>query len=85
MNNEEVELYINRVKDTISEAQKELAEVKIVRENDPTEYSYVMKQLQEMNEEMGVFLERATPSQREDLMEARKYIHYTQDIMTRGI
>ncbi|MDQ0253600.1 putative phage infection (PIP) family protein YhgE [Evansella vedderi] len=85
MTNEQVEQYINKIKETINEAQKELAEVKIVRENDPTDYSYLMQQLQQLNEDMGDYLANATPKQREDLLEAREYLHYTQEIMTRGI
>lgn len=85
MTNEEVEQYINQVKETINEAQKELAEVKIVRESDPTEYSHVMQQLQQLNENMGDYLVDATPEQKADLLEAREYIHYTQELMTKGI
>jgi hypothetical protein len=85
LTDEQVEQYISKVKDTITEAQKELAEVKIVSENDPTEYSHVMQQLLQLNDDMGDYLDNATPKQKEDLDEARKYIQYTQEIMNDGI
>ncbi|MDG5787108.1 DUF2524 family protein [Evansella sp. AB-P1] len=85
MTNAQVEQYINEVKRTILEAQKELAEVKIIRENDPTEFSHLMQQLQQLNEELDHYLVNATNEQQADLREAQKYLQYTQELMERGI
>lgn len=70
MTDKQVEQYISKVKETISEAQKELEKVKMVSENDPTEYSHVMQRLLQLNEDMGAYFSNATPKQKQDLAEA---------------
>lgn len=85
LTNEQIEAFINQIKDTIDEAQKELAEVKTITENDPTEYSYSLKQLMDLEEEMDTYLTNATPEQRAELLAAREFIHYTEELMVRGI
>ncbi|MBU9714178.1 DUF2524 family protein [Evansella tamaricis] len=85
MTHGQVQDYINRVKTTIEEAQKELLEVKIIRENDPTEFSYVVNQLQELEGEFRSHLENASPAEKQELLEAKKYLQQTQEIMERGI
>ncbi|MCD8510158.1 MAG: YtzC family protein [Bacillus sp. (in: Bacteria)] len=85
MTNEQIETYINQIKDTIDEAQKELAEVKTITENDPTEYSFLLKQLKELEGEMESYLTNATPEQKAELLVAREFLHYTEELMIRGI
>ncbi|ADU31452.1 DUF2524 family protein [Evansella cellulosilytica] len=77
--------YMMNVKETVEEAQKELLDIKIIREYDPTEYSYAFKQLKELEEEASVLLETATPEEQVAIREARDLVLYTQEVMTRGI
>ncbi|MBU9721157.1 MULTISPECIES: DUF2524 family protein [Bacillaceae] len=84
-NSGQIENYINKVKNTIENAQKELAEVKMIRENDPTEFSYLLHELQELQQEMPMYIQQASPVEKEKLLEAKEYLQYTQEVMEKGI
>ena len=82
---DQTETYINKVKNTIEDAQEALLEIKIITENDPTHFSFAMEKLSRLEDELPNYLQGASPEQREELLEAKKQLHYTKEVMVRGI
>jgi len=86
MHSDYLEDCLNRVQSTIDRALTELMEVKMIRENDPTEFPYLQNELNELDIEIHSLLERnQEESERTTLLEAQKKLHEVQDIMTRGV
>ncbi len=82
---DQVDSYLTRAQETIDSAHKELLDVKLVQQNDPTEYPFLMNQLMELDEEISELLTSASPEQRAQLEEAQQQIRETKTIMVRGI
>lgn len=85
MFNEELEAYVNEVKETIQNAQEALLEIKITRENDPSQYSFAMKELLRLEANFPGYYAKAGPDEKEILLEAKEQLEYTKDVMDKGI
>lgn len=75
---------LKRTQDIVDSAHKELLDVKLIQQNDPTEYPFIMNQLTELDEEINELL-AASPEQRTQLEEVQHYIRETKTVMIRGI
>ncbi|WP_227938091.1 DUF2524 family protein [Alkalihalobacillus deserti] len=81
-----VEDCLKRVQSTVDQALTELMEVKMIRENDPTEFPYLQNKLNELEVEVSSLLENnQDDSHLSRLQEAQKKLNEVQDIMVRGI
>ncbi|MFC0559746.1 hypothetical protein [Halalkalibacter alkalisediminis] len=86
MNADYVNDCLNRLQSTIDQALTELMEVKMIRENDPTEFPYLQNELNELDIEITLLLEKNQEgSHHTRLQEAQKKLHEVQDIMIRGV
>ncbi|WP_026672060.1 DUF2524 family protein [Alkalihalobacterium bogoriense] len=85
MNTNSVAQTLNRVQETIDFALNELMEVKIVRENDPTDYALAQKQLDDLSIELETLIEDSPIEERASLIEAQEKIREVQETMVRGI
>ena len=77
--------YLHKAQNTIDSAHKELLDVKLIQQNDPTEYPFIMNQIMELDEEINDLLTDASPEQREQLEEAQQQLRETKAIMIKGI
>lgn len=82
---DQIDKYLTKAQDTIDSAHKELLDVKLIQQNDPTEYPFIMNQIMELDEEINDLLTDASPSQREQLEVAQQQLRETKSIMIRGI
>ncbi|WP_161568142.1 DUF2524 family protein [Anaerobacillus alkaliphilus] len=82
---DQIDSYLTRAQETIDSAHKELLDVKLIQQNDPTEYPFLMNQLMELDSEINDLLATASPEQRAQLEEAQHQIRETKTIMVRGI
>ncbi|MDT8860675.1 DUF2524 family protein [Alkalihalobacillus sp. MEB130] len=78
-----IEECLYRVQDVIDRALTELMEVKIIRENDPTEFAFVQKELSDLQIELDSFIDEESNNTR--LIEAQQRLNEVREIMTRGI
>ncbi|UOE92009.1 DUF2524 family protein [Alkalihalobacillus sp. LMS39] len=85
MNTNSIAHTLNRVQETIDFALNELMEVKIVRENDPTDYALAQKQLDDLTIELETLIEDSPIEERASLIEAQEKIREVQETMVRGI
>ncbi len=84
MTNQIIEQYLEKVQHTVDNALNELMEVKMVRENDPTEYSQLQKELQELRSEADLLL-TLHPFYKEKLIQTKERIQEIEEVMVRGI
>ncbi|OIJ15686.1 hypothetical protein BKP35_01450 [Anaerobacillus arseniciselenatis] len=82
---DQVDEYLHKAQDAIDSAHKELLDVKLIQQNDPTEYPFIMNQIMELDEEINDLLTDASPEQREQLEEAQQQLQETKSIMIKGI
>jgi hypothetical protein len=82
---DQIDSYISKAQETIESAHKELMDVKLIQQNDPTEYPFIMNQLMELDFEINELLSAASPEQRIQLEEAQQMLRDTKTIMIRGI
>lgn len=82
---DQVNHYLSKAQDTIDSAHKELLDVKLIQQNDPTDYPFIMNQLMELDDEINELLADASPTQRDQLEQAQQQIRETKTIMIRGI
>lgn len=82
---DQIDSYLSRANETIENAHKELLDVKLIQQNDPTEYPFIMNQLMELDEEIGELLTAASPEQRAQLEEAQHQLREAKTVMIRGI
>ncbi|WP_170885560.1 DUF2524 family protein [Bacillus alkalicellulosilyticus] len=85
MNTNEITIFINKAEQTIDQALNELAEVKIVRENDPSDFAYAQHQLQELQAEAEDLLEKVEFQERPVLVKVKQRLQEVQETMIRGI
>ncbi|MCL7749389.1 hypothetical protein [Halalkalibacter alkaliphilus] len=77
-----IEECLYRVQNLIDRALTELMEVKMIRENDPTEYAFIQKELGDLQ---GEFDQLVTEDQDPRLEEAQKRLNEVREIMEKGI
>lgn len=82
---DQIDSYLEKTRSIIESANKELLDVKLIQQNDPSDYPYIMNQLMELDEEINDLLTDASADQRKQLEEAQEYIRDTKTIMIRGI
>lgn len=82
---DQINEYMRKAQDTIDNAHKELLDVKLIQQNDPTEYPFIMNQLMELDEEINDMLTAASPQQRTQLEEVQYQLRETKAVMIRGI
>jgi hypothetical protein len=82
---DQIDDYLTKAQDTIDSAHKELLDVKLIQQNDPTEYPFIMNQIMELDAEINDLLTAASPEQRAQLEEAQQQLRETKRIMIRGI
>ncbi|MCT8138215.1 DUF2524 family protein [Anaerobacillus sp. CMMVII] len=82
---DQIDSYLSRAHETIESAHKELLDVKLIQQNDPTEYPFIMNQIMELDEEINELLAQASPEQRDQLEEAQHQLRETKTVMIRGI
>jgi hypothetical protein len=82
---DQIDSYLTRAHETIESAHKELLDVKLIQQNDPTEYPFIMNQLMELDDEISELLTAASPEQRSQLEEAQHQLRETKTVMIRGI
>ncbi|WP_088105516.1 DUF2524 family protein [Halalkalibacter urbisdiaboli] len=82
---EEINPLLEKVEETIERALNELMEVKIIRENDPTEFALAQKELEEREEEILGLLSQASAEEKEALSNALERVKGVQKTMVRGI
>ncbi|ARK30688.1 hypothetical protein [Halalkalibacter krulwichiae] len=81
-----IQSILNQVQKTIDQSLTELMEVKMIRENDPTEFSYLQHELNELEEKLASLLQdQNCSSYYPSLQDAHKRICEVQDIMIKGI
>ncbi|WP_332628974.1 hypothetical protein [Halalkalibacter flavus] len=78
-----IEECLYRVQNLIDRALTELMEVKMIRENDPTEYAFIQKELGDLQGEFDQLVGDKNNDPR--LEEAQKRLNEVREIMTRGI
>jgi predicted transcriptional regulator len=84
VNEEYIAECLNRAQQTINRALTELMEVKMVRENDPTEYAFAQKELNEVQSEIDTLINEEH-SNNAQLLEAQKRLNEVREIMIKGI
>ncbi|GAE24525.1 hypothetical protein JCM9140_461 [Halalkalibacter wakoensis JCM 9140] len=80
---EYIEDCIYRAQHVIDRALTELMEVKMIRENDPTEYAFVQKELGEIQDEVDKLVDEGRHHER--LKDTQKRLNEVREIMIRGI
>jgi predicted transcriptional regulator len=83
-NEEYIEECLNRAQQKVDRALTELMEVKMVRENDPTEYAFAQKELNEVQSEIDTLINEEH-SNNAQLLEAQKRLNEVREIMIKGI
>jgi hypothetical protein len=81
-----IEDFLTRVQSTVDQALTELMEVKMIRENDPTEFSFLQNELNKLEEEMEKLIQEqdGNPSHPR-LQQAQNKLSEVQEVMVRGI
>ncbi|WP_332697695.1 DUF2524 family protein [Halalkalibacter lacteus] len=83
-NEEYIEECLNRAQQTIDRALTELMEVKMIRENDPTEFAFAQKELDELQSEIDTLVNE-NDSDSPQLLEAQTRLNEVREIMIKGI
>lgn len=81
--NTRLEQFLEKTQRTIDQSLNELMEVKIIRENDLSEYSLCQKELEDLKEEAQMLM-IMHPTQQEKLKEVQKKIEEIQEVLVRG-
>ncbi|MFC0472783.1 DUF2524 family protein [Halalkalibacter kiskunsagensis] len=81
---EYIEECLTRAQQTIDRALTELMEVKMIRENDPTEFAFAQKELDEIQSEIDVLV-KDNDSTNSQLLEAQARLNEVREIMIKGI
>ena len=84
MENQLIEQFLQKTQRTVDQALNELMEVKVIRENDPTEYSQLLFELHELKREAEL-LSTLHPAHKENLMKTKEKISEIEVVMERGI
>ncbi|OLO40448.1 hypothetical protein BTR23_08160 [Alkalihalophilus pseudofirmus] len=82
--NNELEHFLNKVQSVVDQGLDELLETKMIRENDPSDYSYIQFQLHELVEESDQLMKKF-PDQHEQLSDVQQKIKEIQEVMVKGI
>lgn len=87
MNNEEyVEDCLQRAQLTVDQALTELMEVKMIRENDPTEFPYLQNELNRLEIEIASLIKDTHEENNLSRLQlAQEKLQEVQSIMVRGI
>ncbi|KHF40396.1 DUF2524 family protein [Halalkalibacter okhensis] len=78
-----IEECLYRVQNLIDRALTELMEVKMIRENDPTEYAFIQKELADLQGEVNELVSEYNQDPR--LEDAQKRLNEVREIMIKGI
>ncbi|MBU8907973.1 hypothetical protein [Desertibacillus haloalkaliphilus] len=86
MTENEMQQLQQKIEEIVSGALNELMEVKMIRENDPTEFSMYQHKLQQLDAELDMLLETAKPGEvRDALIEAHERVNQVRETLVRGI
>ncbi|WP_096200653.1 DUF2524 family protein [Bacillus sp. FJAT-45350] len=80
---ENVNVFLDKVQATVDEALNELMEVKMIRENDVTEYSSLQHELNQLRDEADILM-LSMPQHHKKLKEVQAKIDEIQEVMIRG-
>ncbi|GAE34290.1 DUF2524 family protein [Halalkalibacter akibai] len=83
---DQIEEFLTRIQSTVDQALTELIEVKIIRENDPTEFAFLQNELYELETELDSLIQDiGTSSEHSKLTEAKRRLNEIQEVMIKGI